>query len=64
MEVSGIVETIGGTSHFVRSVQEALDLTELEERMEWESANGEVMGGDGTGEENDPLLRRRGTEGV
>ena len=64
MEVTGIVDMIGGPSHFVRSVQEALDLTELEDRMEWESANGEVMGGDGTDEENGPLLRRRGTGGV
>lgn len=33
MLVSGIVETCGGEAHFVKSVQEALDLTEMEERM-------------------------------
>lgn len=62
MEVTGIVEMIGGSSHFVRSVQEALDLTELEDRME--TANGEITGGDGTADENSPLLRRRGPENV
>ena len=34
MVVSGLVEVCGGESHFVRSVQQALDMTEAEERIE------------------------------
>lgn len=37
MSVSGIVEACGGEKHFVRSVEEALELTEREERLQADS---------------------------
>jgi len=40
MQVSGIVAVCGGESHFLKSVAEALELTEREERSVFESENG------------------------
>jgi len=63
MEVSGIVDLCGGESHFVRGVQEALDLTGREEAissgMESYSDYDSEAQVDGEG---DSLLRRRGAE--